>query len=58
MDDISSVKVFHCAEQVVHHCLDVLDLQMYGTLDELLQIALCKLEDYIDAVEVLWVFGL
>ena len=52
------MKVLHCAKQVVHHCLDVLDLEMYGTLDDLFQIALCKLENYIDAVEVLRVLGL
>ena len=31
---------------------------MNGTLDDFFQIALCKLEHYIDAVEVLRVLGL
>jgi hypothetical protein len=31
---------------------------MDGTFDDLLQIALCKLKNYINAVEVLWVLGL
>ena len=52
------MKVLHCAKQVVHHCLDVLDLEVDGTLDDLFQIALCKLENYIDAIEVLRVLGL
>ena len=58
MDDIRGMKVLHCAKKVVHHCLDVLNLEMYRTLDDLFQIALCKLENYIDAVEVLRVLGL
>jgi hypothetical protein len=52
------MKVLHCAEQVVHHCLDVLDLEVDRTLNDFFQIALCKLENYIDAVEMLRVLGL
>ena len=36
----------------------MLDLEVDGTLNDLFQIALCKLENYIDAVEVLRVLGL
>ena len=58
MNYICCVQIFDSAKQIVDHCLNVLYLKMNCTLYHLLEIALCELKDDVDAVEVLWVFGL
>jgi hypothetical protein len=55
MDHVSGVKIFYRAKEVVNDGLDVLDLQMNRTFDNLLQVALSELEYHIEGVEVLMI---
>ncbi len=58
MEHVGRVKVLYCAQQVVDDELNMLELQVDGRLDDLLQVALCEFEHHIQRLECLEVLRL